>query len=168
MQKWTSLSTFSQRLLRRMRQERGQALVEFALVFTLLLLPIILGILYFGRYEDYSNQDTSLAEQAARDASVNVNPGSPGTLQSYILAQAPSELQTASSNVTSPVAVSIYCSASPCNTTAGTTFVTACITAGVSYPGLPGVGPSTIYQKSTMLLAQTPTTWTPTGTATSC
>jgi Flp pilus assembly protein TadG len=158
MQKWNLFSTFSQRLLRRSRQERGQALVEFAVVFSLLLLPIILGILYFGRYESYSNQETQMAESAARYASVNGNPGS-GSLQSYIQAQAPTELQAVSSNVTSPLTVAIYCSATPCIAN-GTNFVTACVTATVSYPGLLG-GTSTMLQKATMPVEQAQTAWTP-------
>src|ERR1700722_18579278 len=110
MQKWTSFSTFSQRLLRRSRQERGQALIEFVVVFTFLLLPIMFGILYFGRYFNYSDQQTQLAEQAARFASVDGNPGLPSTtLQNYILAQAPSELRSTSGNVTVPTSVYIYC-----------------------------------------------------------
>jgi Flp pilus assembly protein TadG len=135
-------------------------MVEFAVVFALLLLPIIFGILYFGRYESYSNQETQMAESAARYASVNGNPGA-GSLQNYIKAQAPSELLTASANVTSPLTVAIYCSASPCTQTATfTTIVTACVTATVSYPGLLG-GTSTMLQKATMPLEQAQTAWTP-------
>jgi len=168
MQKWTSLPTFSQRLLRRMRQERGQALVEFAVVLPVLLL-IIVGILYFGRYENYSSQVTQLAEQAARYASVNGNPGS-GTLQAYILAQAPSELQTATGDVTKAASVYIACSPTTTCVANNTNAVTACVTATVSYPGVLGIGggTSTLVGRSTMLVEKSETTavWNPsTGTA---
>jgi Flp pilus assembly protein TadG len=54
----------------RLRDQRGQAVVEFAIVLPVLML-VILGILYFGRYESYSTQMTQLAEQGARDAAVD-------------------------------------------------------------------------------------------------
>lgn len=164
MQKWTSFSTFSQRLLRRSRQERGQALIEFVVVFTFLLLPIMFGILYFGRYENYSDQQTQLAAQAARFASVNSAVGG-GNLQAYILAQAPSELRTTSGNVTTPTSVYIYCTTS-CVAN-GTNSVTACLAATVSYPGLIS-GTSYMLQKATQLIeiSQTAASWAPsTGTA---
>jgi Flp pilus assembly protein TadG len=50
--------------------ERGVALVEFALVLPLLLL-IVLGIVDFGRAFGYKNQETHLANEAARYAAVN-------------------------------------------------------------------------------------------------
>ena len=56
------------RLLR--RNERGTALVEFALVAPLLFL-LLFGIIDFGRALDYYNQVTQLAGQGARAAAVN-------------------------------------------------------------------------------------------------
>jgi Flp pilus assembly protein TadG len=50
--------------------ERGVALVEFALVLPLLLL-IVLGIVDFGKAFGYKNQETHLANEAARYAAVN-------------------------------------------------------------------------------------------------
>ena len=152
MQQWNSFSTFSRPFLTRLRQERGQALVEFAVVLPVLVL-IILGILYFGRYEDYSNQETAMAEQAARQAAVNVNPGgSTVTLQNYIQQQATGELRYGSGDVTGPVAVYIYY---PGGTTVGVVGqpVTACVTATVRFPFL-GVGgiSQVITQSATMLI----------------
>lgn len=61
-------------LLRALRRdERGQALVEFALVLPILL-ALIIGILDFGRALDYYNQVTQLAGQGARAAAVNRMP----------------------------------------------------------------------------------------------
>lgn len=50
--------------------ERGVALVEFALVLPLLLL-VVLGIVDFGKAYGYKNEETHLANQAARYAAVN-------------------------------------------------------------------------------------------------
>jgi Flp pilus assembly protein TadG len=66
--------------LRRLRRnERGTALVEFALIAPLLFL-LLFGIIDFGRALDYYNQVTQLAGQGARAAAVNRNPdGTPIT-----------------------------------------------------------------------------------------
>ena len=50
--------------------ERGVALIEFALVLPLLLL-LVLGIVDFGKAFAYKNDETHLANQAARYAAVN-------------------------------------------------------------------------------------------------
>jgi Flp pilus assembly protein TadG len=55
------------------RDERGTALVEFALIAPLLFL-LLFGIIDFGRALDYYNQVTQLAGQGARAAAVNRNP----------------------------------------------------------------------------------------------
>jgi len=53
--------------------ERGTALVEFALIAPLLFL-LIFGIIDFGRALNYYNETTQLAGQGARAAAVNRNP----------------------------------------------------------------------------------------------
>jgi Flp pilus assembly pilin Flp len=55
------------------RDERGTALVEFALIAPLLFL-LLFGIIDFGRALNYYNQVTQLAGQGARAAVVNRNP----------------------------------------------------------------------------------------------
>ena len=55
------------------RDQRGTALVEFALIAPLLFL-LLFGIIDFGRALDYYNQLTQLAGQGARAAAVNRNP----------------------------------------------------------------------------------------------
>ena len=55
------------------RDQRGTALVEFALIAPLLFL-LLFGIIDFGRALDYYNQVTQLAGQGARAAVVNRNP----------------------------------------------------------------------------------------------
>jgi hypothetical protein len=73
-------------VLRRANQEDGAALVEFALVLPLLLV-LLLGMLEFGKAFNYWIDATHLANQGARWAVVDRNPGS-GTLQDYIQGQA--------------------------------------------------------------------------------
>lgn len=67
--------------------ESGVALVEFTLVLPLLLL-VLFAILEFGKGFNYWIDETHLANEAARFAVVNKDPGSSGTLQDYILSQA--------------------------------------------------------------------------------
>ena len=70
----------------RATDERGAALVEFALVLPLLLI-LLFGMLEFGKAFNYWIDATHLANQGARWAVVDRNPGS-GTLQDYIQGQA--------------------------------------------------------------------------------
>jgi Flp pilus assembly protein TadG len=75
------------RLLRRCRDERGVALTEFALVLPLLLL-LILGMIDFGKAINYWIDNTHLANEGARLAVVNSNPGgSTTTLQNWLRGQ---------------------------------------------------------------------------------
>ena len=73
------------------RDQRGTALVEFALLAPLLFL-LLFGIVDFGRALDYYNQVTQLAGQGARAAVVNRNPDgtaitSGSSLQSQLVTQ---------------------------------------------------------------------------------
>jgi Flp pilus assembly protein TadG len=137
MPKWNPFHTFKSRLSQRARQERGQALVEFAVVLPVLLL-IILGILYFGRYENYSNAMTQLAEEAARAASVDSGSTSGQALATSIQAQAPPELQAGSSDVTGKAVVYIYYpTGSTYNTVGGS--IRVCVVSTVTYPLLLGI-----------------------------
>jgi len=61
------------RMLQRLHNERGTAVVEFALV-AIPLCFIVFGILDFGRALNYYNNLTQLAGQGARAATVNQNP----------------------------------------------------------------------------------------------
>jgi hypothetical protein len=84
--------------------ERGVALVEFALVLPILLV-ILMGILEFGKAFNYRIDETQLASSGARWAVVNAGPGqcpdgsTASTLQAYIQCQADSkELRTGGTN----------------------------------------------------------------------
>lgn len=101
---------------RRFADERGVALVEFALVLPILLL-LLFGIVEFGKAFNYWIDETHLAASGARWAVVNKNPGPGATLQESIQRHASaSELQAASvciefpngtANVGDPVEVTV-------------------------------------------------------------
>jgi hypothetical protein len=65
-------------------QEHGAALVEFALVLPLLL-ALVFGITQFGLAINSANDETHLANEVARYAAVNEDPGEPNneTLQAW-------------------------------------------------------------------------------------
>jgi len=67
--------------------ETGVALVEFVLVLPLLLV-LLLGMIDVGKAVNYWNDETHLANEAARYAAVNKNPGPQSTLNQSILNQA--------------------------------------------------------------------------------
>jgi Flp pilus assembly protein TadG len=73
----------------RARSDDGLALVEFALLLPVLAL-LLFGMLDFGKAFNYWIDETHLANEGARWAVVNKNPGSGGgtTLQEYIRDQA--------------------------------------------------------------------------------
>jgi Flp pilus assembly protein TadG len=71
----------------RLRDDRGQALVEMALAIPVLLL-VVVGIVTFGRAMNYDEQETHLVNEAARYASVNQVPaGASGTLGQWVRSQ---------------------------------------------------------------------------------
>jgi Flp pilus assembly protein TadG len=74
-------------------------MVEFALVLPLLM-TLVLGLMDFGKALNYWIDQTHLANEAARWAAVNRDPGSGAsqTLQQYIKAQADSADLRAASN----------------------------------------------------------------------
>jgi Flp pilus assembly protein TadG len=157
---WNLLLARSATLANRLRQERGQALVEFAVVLPILLL-IVMGIIFFGRYESYSSQMTQLAEVGARDSAVFFVPtttnggacqSAPTTasLACYIQNQASGELASGSPDV-KQVSVTVDCN--PGSTTDMSCSpgdnVAVCVQTTVQFPFLP-VKAGTIYQVATM------------------
>jgi Flp pilus assembly protein TadG len=152
----------TRRLAARARQERGQALVEFAVVLPVLIL-IVLGILYFGRYMDYNNQETQLAEQGARLAAEDYTPTT-GTLQNYVQSQAQPELKGGSSDVTKAAAVWIYVPTSISTGYAVGQSIRVCVVATVTYPSPIGTPASTMAQMATMRIEQIPNGWVSTTT----
>jgi len=98
--------------------QRGQAMVEFALVLPILLL-VLFGIFDFGRAINYWIDATHMSNEAARYAAVGGTPtGCTSSLASCIRNQANTpELRNGSGSVTSPVQV---CVNAPSATTPGT------------------------------------------------
>lgn len=96
------------RIVRSARNEDGQAIVEMALVLPVLLL-IVMGILWFGRALNYTQDETRLANVAARYASVNqVPPGAGSSLTEWIRSQADSsELRNGTGDVEGPLDVCV-------------------------------------------------------------
>jgi Flp pilus assembly protein TadG len=140
--------------------ESGAALVEFALVLPVLLL-LLFGMLEFGRAFNYWIDETHLANEGARWAAVNKNPGS-GTLQQYIQQQAnTAELRDGgTTSVPSPLEI---CITFP-NGTANVGDPVH-VTASATYNWLPflgtrlGVTQTTISGSSTMRLEAKPTNY---------
>jgi Flp pilus assembly protein TadG len=97
--------------MKRLRSDRGTAVVEFSIVLPLLLL-LLFGIVDFAKAWNYTNDMTHLANEGARLAAVNSNPGAAGgkTLQQYIASQAESaELRNGgSTSIPTAAIVCIY------------------------------------------------------------
>jgi TadE-like protein len=159
MQLWTTAKNIVPKLGARLRQERGQALVEFAVVLPILIL-IVLGIVYFGRYEDYANQETHLAEAGVRSAAVGwmasgyTMPAScttpNNTLQCYLRGQAQPELQNGSSDVTQ-AQIWIYQPLTAPNYVTGQP-IRVCVVSTVTFPSPIGAPSATMAQTATMLI----------------
>jgi Flp pilus assembly protein TadG len=77
------------RVLYRLGSEEGASLVEFALVLPILAL-LLFAMLDFGKAFNYWIDETHLANEGARWAVVDRNPGG-GSLQQYLVDQASSE-----------------------------------------------------------------------------
>ena len=159
------LRTHVARLVRLARREEGTALIEFALVLPLLML-ILMGILYYGRYVSYANDENQLASSAARWAAVNVNPGSSSslTLQQYVAKQASPELSKGSKGV-GAVKVYVYYPTGSSGATGQP--VRACVTSTVNFIPILGVSSSTVVQTATMNVENPPSgspAWTPDST----
>jgi Flp pilus assembly protein TadG len=142
----TTARNIGRTLSRRLREERGQSLVEFAVVLPVLIV-IILGIVYFGKYEDYSNQATQLAETGVRYAAVDNCPTGCSSLASYIVSQASPELANGSGDVTKATAY-IYLPT-------GVTYlvgnqIRVCIVSTVRYPTPAGTLSFQLTQAATM------------------
>jgi Flp pilus assembly protein TadG len=72
----------------RLADERGTAVVEFAIVLPVLAV-VLFGIIDFGRVLNYWNDENQMAADGARWAAVNHNPSTSGqSLQDYIQSQA--------------------------------------------------------------------------------
>jgi hypothetical protein len=142
------------------RCESGVALVEFALVLPLLLV-ILFGMLDFGKAFNYWIDQTHLANEGARWAVVNKNPGG-GTLQEYIQQQAdtPELRNGGTSSVPGPLQICISFPNGSANVGDPVH-----VTASTTYNWLPllgnriGIASTTITGSATMRLEAIPTNY---------
>jgi Flp pilus assembly protein TadG len=145
----------------RIEEQRGQATVEFAIVVSILLL-VVVGILFFGRYLNYTIDETHLANIAARFASVNSDPACTNndptacstTLAQYIQSQADGELHGGSPSV----AAAKVCIVQPSGASqAQGSPVEATVTSTFSpIPFVNGMAAFTVTQTAYMMLEQNP------------
>jgi TadE-like protein len=90
---WLSLARASA------KGQRGQTLVEFALLAPVLLL-LIFGITQFGLALNSVNDETHLANEVARYAAVNYNPATGGqSLAAWVKGQADSTILTSGGQI---------------------------------------------------------------------
>jgi Flp pilus assembly protein TadG len=140
--------------------EAGAALVEFALVLPVLLV-LLLGMLDFGKAFNYWIDQTHLANEGARWAAVNKNPGS-GTLQQYIRQQAntPELRDGGTTSVAAPIQICI--SFPNGSSTVGNPVR---VTASTTYNWLPflgtrlGIGSTAMSASATMRLEAVPSVY---------
>lgn len=147
--------------------ERGQALVEFALVLPLLLL-ILFAVVDFGKAFNYWTDETHMANQGARLVAVN-GPTGGGSLGGYLfgLDGMPGELQKGgTASVPAGAKVCISYPTDPGTNTSGLVGDPVQVTVTTTYDWLPfiasgrfGIGsPSvTLTGTATMRLEQAPT-----------
>jgi Flp pilus assembly protein TadG len=148
---------------RLLRQERGVALVEFALVAPVLFL-VLFGLLDFGKAINYWNTETQMAAQAARIAAVNgdntytgacVGGGTKATLTDYIQCQSSTgELRNGSSGTFGATAAQVCIIPLPPSggAAAGDVGQAIRVTAKTNYSWIPllGVAPISITGTATM------------------
>jgi Flp pilus assembly protein TadG len=141
-------------------RESGAALAEFALVLPVLLV-IMLGMLDFGKAFNYWIDETHLANEAARWAVVDRNPGA-GTLQTYIQQQATTEELRSGGTGSVPAAAEV-CISFPSGTSRVGDPVN--VTVSTTYNWLPflsdhiGVASTTITGSATMRLEAVPSAY---------
>jgi Flp pilus assembly pilin Flp len=143
------------RAKRSLKEERGVALVEFALVLPLLML-LLLGMVDFGKAFTMWIDETHLANSAARYAAVNSAPtsGCSGCLESDIENQADTqELKNSFGDPGNGVCITF-----PSGTGAKGDSVRVVVTGESQFfsfltgfvPGLSGAGKKTLHASSTM------------------
>lgn len=135
----------------RHREEEGQALVEFALVLPIIL-ALLFGIIEIGRAYNYWVNQTHLANQAARFASVDHRPDSGQTITEYVRGQGTtSELRDGTGHVSPGLRV--------CIATTGAVGDPLTVTATSTYNWIPILGltavSSQIVGRATMRVEKT-------------
>ena len=152
----TSPSAGRKRL--RLRSERGQAAVEFALVVPVLCL-VVLALIDFGKAINYWLDANHLANEGARLAAVLGDSAQPSpTLTQWVQQQAEtSELRDGTGSVTSPAKICVTFLPGPTGTT-GQIGDPVKVTVSAPYKWIPfvGAGTFTISANATMRLERQP------------
>jgi TadE-like protein len=152
------------RIMRRIaHNELGTAVVEAAVILPLILL-LAFGILDFGRAMNYFNNATHLANEGARYAAVNANPGGSGkTLQEYIVDQGDTAEMRAHSTacIDFPSGNSIV--GQPVEVKVKTTFSWLPFFGNTKLFGSLGFSDVTMTGRAVMRLEQKPTVYAPDG-----
>jgi Flp pilus assembly protein TadG len=141
--KRTDVSPRRRKVLPLLRRQSGAAVVEFAVVLPVLLL-IVFGILDFGRAMNYENDATHLANEGARFAVVNSNPGGGASLASWIKSQGDTSEMRSESTV---------CVSFPTNAATGTSMQVGDpvqVTVAVNFGWLPYIGAAVGAARTTM------------------
>ncbi|MFL5963915.1 MAG: TadE/TadG family type IV pilus assembly protein [Gaiellaceae bacterium] len=99
--------TGARSLLQRLRECDGQAVVELAVVLPVILI-LILAIVDIGKAYGYQNDETHLANEAARFAAVASCGSCPtGIISDQVKHDAPPELENGTGSIASPMSVEI-------------------------------------------------------------
>jgi hypothetical protein len=108
------------RIRTRLTNRSGQSLVEFALVLPLLLI-LILGIVDFGLAYNYKNDETHLANEAARFAVVNTcSPCGAQSIEDFVKSDADSgDLTNGGGQIASPGVEITFCFEQPVSSPPG-------------------------------------------------
>jgi uncharacterized membrane protein len=93
-------------LLLRLREHDGQAIVEFAVVIPVILI-LILAVIDIGKAYGYQNDETHLANEAARFAAVAYCGSGCTAIDTAVRNDAPNELKNGTGSIVAPVSVSL-------------------------------------------------------------
>jgi hypothetical protein len=93
-------------LLRRLRACDGQAIVELAVVLPVILI-LVLAVVDIGKAYGYQNDETHLANEAARFAAVGSCGGGCPSIIAQVRSDAAPELRNGSGSIDAPVSVQI-------------------------------------------------------------
>jgi Flp pilus assembly protein TadG len=154
------------------RDERGVALVEFALLLPVLVV-LLFGMLDFGKAFNYWIDGTHLANEGARWAVVNRNPSTSGqTLQEYIRSQATTAEYRNGGSTSVPDALKVCITfpngtrnvGDPVKVTVRTTYRWM----GVLTAEVPGLTDTTLQGTSTMRLEVAPTNFSDANNPAGC
>jgi Flp pilus assembly protein TadG len=151
-----------------LRSESGVAVTEFALVLPILAV-LLFGMIEFGRAINYWIDATHLANETARWAVVNQNPGSAlspsQTLQQYVQSQATTNELRAGGTGSVPVGIAVTI----CFPSGAAVGEPVRAQASVTYHWLPlisgrtGIGTTTITGRADMRLEALPTNYAANG-----